>query len=226
MNIPKVAVWYYRINDTDELKYSIRSAVKNLGIEKVFLVGDCPKWFKESENSVFIKSEPRRDLGYSIAYVPWQHMESFVNSGLYSGEFLLFNDDFFVLKPIDEWIDYYRDIDDYDKKCGIHNRVYHRRELRAFNLLKIPFNSGRHYNLHMPMRMNTKNVKIALDFWKKQLNKDFEFRTTYGNMFKREDYPHRDVKYDSDGEFLSGSDKLWYEDEIRKLFPEKSFCEV
>lgn len=224
--VPKVGVWYYKLNDTDELRYSIRSAIKNLGIEKVFLVGDKPKWFKETDNSYYIESIPKRSTNYTLAYVPWQHMESFLKSGLYSGEFLLFNDDFFVLKPIHDWVDYYRDINDYNQKCGIHNRVYHRRELRALAVLKIPYNAGKHYNLHIPMRMNTKNLKIAIDFWNRQINKDFEFRTTYGNMFCKNDFPHRDVKYDKDEEFLSGGDRLWYEEEIRTAFPEKSFCEV
>lgn len=224
MKIPEVGVWYYKLNNTDELKYSIRSAVNNLGLKKIILVGDKPRWFKETENSIYVKSAPRRNPSYTLAYVPWQHMETFVNSGVYKGEFLLFNDDFYVLKPLKTWVDYYRDPLDYDVKCGSRNRIYHRRELRALQTLGKPLNSN-HYNLHMPMRMNTEDLRKAVQFWNSSLNKDFEFRTTYGNMFPRPEEAHRDVKYDNDGTFLSGGDKLWYEETVANLFPNKVFCE-
>ncbi len=224
MEIPDVGVWYYKANQTDELKYSIRSAVKNLGLKKVILVGDKPKWFNETANSIYVKSVPKRSPSYTLAYVPWKHLETFLQSNVYEGEFLLFNDDFYVLKPIKEWVDYYRDPEDYEKKCGSRNRIYHSRELRSFQALGKPFNS-KHYNLHMPMRVNTEDVATAVQFWNSLVYKDIPFKTTYGNMFIKSDKPHRDVKYDSDGTWLSGGDKLWYADTVKALFPDKSFCE-
>lgn len=228
MNVPKCGVWYYKEVGSPEIRYSIRSAVTNLGLEKVIIVGDKPKWFAETENSFFLSSKLEREASFTDAWIPWQHMAHFSDSNIYHGEFLLFNDDFYVLKPINEWIDYYRNRADYDAKCGLHNKVYHRRELRAFATLGIPESLGKHYNLHMPMRMNTHDLREAVRQWRYSfVSKDVEFRTTYGNLFPRPDEPHNDVKYANDGTWYSSGERYFPQHDLwlKAMFPDKVFCE-
>lgn len=225
MSCPTVGVWYYRLTDTDELKYSIRSAVKNLGIKKVILIGDKPKWFVESEQAIYIPSVPVRNSNYSVACAAWQHLEKFVFSGVYSGEFLLFNDDFFVLKPIKDWKDYHRDPSNYVERVQTSNRIYHQRELRA--LYSLNKTDGVHYNLHIPMKMDTEKLKETIIFWQGLLNKDIALKTTYGNMHLKDTEPMVDVKYHPNELFFSTGDRWWRlnGDSIREMFKEQTFVE-
>ena len=225
MSCPTVGVWYYKESCTDELKYSIRSAVKNLGITTVILIGDKPKWFQESEHAIFVPNTLTRNPSFTRAWVPWQQMEAFINSGVYSGEFLLFNDDFFILKPIKDWKDYHRDQQNYEEKVKKSNRIYHQRELRA--LYALHKDNGVHYNMHIPMKMDTEKVRETLAFWYGLLNKDIEFRTTYGNMHLDQTESMVDVKYSPNEYFFSGGDRWWRTngDWIRDMFKEQTYVE-
>ena len=232
MKIPKVGVWYYRnfvkpgtgaYAEADELKYSIRSAVKNLGLETVIVVGDKPSWFKESVHALWVNSPYVLDPVSPIASVPWNHLKKFYASKVYRGEFLLFNDDFFVLQPLDFWTDTHRDDIEYRYKVE-KNREYHQREMRALLALSKP--NGKHYNLHIPMRIHTDNLPIVFTMRDRSYRLDLPFRTFYGNLFLDKSVPYRDVKNNSDGIFFSSSEQSWKEDQwVRDLFPEPSFCE-
>lgn len=232
MEIPKVGVWYYRnivrrgtqsYREGDELRYSIRSAVKNLGLEKVILVGDKPSWFKESEQAIWVNSPYILDPVSPIASIPWNHLKRLYQSKKYRGEFLLFNDDFFVLQPLDFWSDTYRDPVEYRFKVE-KNREYHMREQRA--LLTLGSSNGKHFNLHIPMRVHTDNLPNIFSVRERSLRQDLPFRTLYGNLFLPNAVPYRDVKGESDGVFYSSSEQTWKDQEwLRELFPEPSFCE-
>ena len=41
-------VYYFQGQNSEELKYSIRSVEKNLDHDVIYLVGDKPSWFKET----------------------------------------------------------------------------------------------------------------------------------------------------------------------------------
>lgn len=227
MSIPETGVWYYKESDTDELKYSMRSAIQNLGLKRVILVGDCPKWFVPSLNAIYVPSVMSRNDSFTRAWVPWQHMQNFIRSGVHDGEFLLFNDDFFILQPITEWVDFHRDPIDYEDRVAKSNRIYNNRERRALISLGIDPNKGYHYNMHIPMRMHTDQLKQTLMFWNSLLNKDVEFRTTYGNMHLKDTPEMVDVKYRPNEVFFSGGDRWWKMngDSIKRLFPDKTFVE-
>lgn len=227
MKIPKVGVWYYKDSGTTELRFSMRSAVTNLGIEKIYLVGDKPFWFKETENSIHIPSQRPKDKQFTVAWVPWYHLLNLLNAGFEEKKFLLFNDDFLVLQKLDKWVDYHRDEDDYIERVAKNNRVYHMREVRALSLLHLDVWDSPHYNMHIPLKVETQKLKQAVEFWQNSLNKDFEFRTTYGNMFLKNTPSMVDVKYRPNGIFLSTGEEWWtkYSKPYRLMFPDKVFCE-
>ena len=233
--IPKTGVWYYRNSlkpgtsnypEADELKYSIRSAVKNVDIEKVILLGDKkPSWFMPSDKAIFVSSPYIPDPNSPIASVPWNHLKRLMESNVYSGEFLLFNDDFFVIDKLDKWCDVHRDENDYFLKVS-KNVEYDRREKRAYASLNLP--NMKHYNLHIPMRVDTHNLHDAFSFRLRSIYSDLPFKTIYGNMFLKDiSVPYADVKNSPDGVFFSSSEQTWYKHEwLREKFQEPSFCEL
>lgn len=227
MKIPKTAVWYYKNSGTTELRISIRSAIKNLGIEKVYLVGEKPFWFKETENSIFIPSQKPKDSQFTLAWVPWYQMLALLNGGFQEKEFLLFNDDFIILKPLDKWTDYHRDPENYNELVAKSNRTYHMREVRALSKLGLDVWESPHYNLHIPIRIETENLREVVEDWEKSPIKDYEFRTTYGNKFLKKTPSMIDVKYRPNEYFLSTGEEWWqkYGRPYRKMFIDKVFCE-
>lgn len=225
MSCPKIGVWSYRRSDTDELKYSVRSAIKNLGLEKIVIIGDKPSWFQESEKAIYLPFEPPRNEGWTRAFVPWQYLSRLIKADIVHEEFLYFNDDFFVLQPIKDWVNYERDLDDYNSKVKQHNHVYHLRDMRAIRLLKQQ--DEHHYNLHIPISLSPDNLKDILSFWYKSGVKDIGFRTYYGNKFFTNLPTMSDVKHRASDLFFSSSDKFWeyYGQQYRDMFPDKSYAE-
>lgn len=225
-------VYYYVNSKSDELKYSIRSALKNLNVNRVFIVGDKPEWFKQTERSIYVKSViPIEKFG--LGAVPILHMVSFIKSGKCPDEFLLFNDDFFIMKKIDEWVDYYRDEDDYQRKATT-NHHYHMRTLRSLTFLNGTI-EGKKYNLHIPIKINKNDLIEMIELWKHFLKKDIDFRTYYGNKYinaelSLEDPKVMSEKFEYNGQtFISTSNESFkYEvgDFIKSEFQEPSFLEM
>lgn len=227
MSVPTTAVWVYKESNTDELKYSIRSAVKNLGITKVIVIGDKPSWFQESEQAVFIPFAPKRNMGWVRSFVPWMYLEELLKKNIVSGDFLFFNDDFFILKKITNWVDYERDPEDYNLFVREGNRMYHLRDMRAIKILRISEENEKHYNLHLPVKLNTKLLKEDIRFWHSSPVKDFGFRTFYGNRHFQNCPKTRDVKYRPNEYFLSTGEAWWRlnGDGYKARFPDKTFAE-
>lgn len=232
-------VYYYRRsnpNDDEQIKYSIRTACKNLNPSKVIIIGDKPTWFIESERAIHIDSQnPLRPRTWTIGWVPFLHfcnaMKSLEDLGI--DDFLLMNDDFFILKPIKNWIDLERSEKSYREKT-VRCKPYHIKTLKVFKIVT----SRRFFNLHAPMRMRVPYVKILCLFWTHYPDKDLDFRNFYGNLFLF-DYPKTRVMDDRkilddvllpEDDFISTSSngylpgKKVYE-YIHENFKKPSFCE-
>lgn len=198
------AVWYYRdCSGSTELRYSMRTASANLNLRRIVLLctrEDLPAWFVPSSRAVHIES-PTVKYQRGVSIDPsWGHMSHWLASGLAGEEFLLFNDDFYILQPIAEWTDYYRDPADYNAKAR-RNRYYARRTEASWH-----YYSGPAYNLHMPMRLVTSQLRKMLEWWEQCPTPNLDFRTLYGCMFPTGAVPHCDVKNDiSSGDFYSSS---------------------
>lgn len=229
-------VWYYRKSaplDDLQLKYSVRSACKNLNPSKIIIIGDKPGWFKETDKSIHVLSNPWRGQNWTVGWVPFQHFVTFCQQQWDFDNFLLFNDDFFVTKPIYDWIDYERSEQSYMERTA-RCKPYHIKTLATFKIV-----DTRHYfNLHTPMRLKTYYVKILLTYWKASSCKDLDFRTFYGNLFLH-DYPKLtaisdpkifDDVFIEDLPFISTSSNGFRKGKecyrrITEMFPEPCFCE-
>lgn len=182
-------VYYFQGDDSEELRYSIRSVEKNIDFNRIFLVGDKPSWFKETSRSIYVESKNINLQKYGLGSVPILHLKKLLNSGKMPDNFLLFNDDFFILQKVDKWIDYYRNEKDYKKKA-LNNLPYHRKTIRSLKYTK----EQKKYNLHIPITINKKNFIELYNMWIKFDNYDIDFRTLYGNLYINSDKSLDDVK--------------------------------
>lgn len=232
-------IYYYRKScegDEDQIKYSIRSACKNLNPSKVIIIGDKPSWFIESDRAIHINSQnPLKPRTWTIGWVPFLHFCNAMErlEQLEIDDFLLMNDDFFILKPIKDWIDLERSEKSYREKT-VRCQPYHIKTLKVFKIVP----TRRFFNLHAPMRMRIPYVKVMSLFWTYYSDKDLDFRNLYGNLFLF-DYKKTRVMDDRkifddvllpDDDFISTSSngfqpgKAVYE-YIHENFKEPSFCE-
>lgn len=230
-------VWYYRkVDPTDEesLRISVRSAVKNLGVSKVIIIGDKPNWFLEGKNAIWIPNYIPRSESWSIGWVPFQQMQALLSMEWDFDDFLLFNDDFFVLNKVEEWVDYCRSKASYESRT-MRCKPYHLLTLATWKLV----DSRVYFNLHIPMRLKISRLKVELILWRNLRNPNVDFRTLYGNLFLF-DYPNLqtmdDVKifqddFDETQTFLSTWSDAFrihgkVEAKLKEMFPDPCFCEI
>lgn len=231
-------VYYFQGKESEELKYSIRSAVENISFNRIFLIGDKPKWFKETKRSIYIKSQNLNLQRHGLGSVAILHLNRLLNSGEMPDEFLLFNDDFYIMRRIEEWTDYYRDEKDYKEKA-LKNHAYHQKTIRSYQYTEIK----KPYNLHAPILIKKENFIDLLEKWKTFKNQDIDFRTLYGNLYIKTNKSIRDFKigqnykYDYEGlhniehaQFISTSDLSFKNEKIgeilRSRFDKPSFLEM
>lgn len=218
-------VYYFQGERSEELKYSIRSVEKNISYNRIFLVGDKPKWFKETRNSIYIESKNLNIQKYGLGSVSILHLKNLIKSDKCPENFLLFNDDFFVLRKINNWVDYYRNDIDYNQKALL-NYAYHKKTIRSLSLTV----EKKKYNLHIPILINKEKFEELYNIWSKLDNHDIDFRTLYGNMFIKTNNQIADCKIGSNEkqnkiiyenlknlDFVSTSDDSFKNGEIGKI---------
>lgn len=203
-------------DENEELKYSLRSLKNFLPSEekRVIFYGGCPK-----------------DLKPDMHFKVWQHsgtkygnvhsMYEELSQNLHiNNEFYMFNDDFFVMKKINEWkpqhngtlSEYIKRI---EKNCGASS--YTLRLLMALSKMQGDGKEVLNYELHIPMKYNKKNLRELL-----KVNRGLNgVRSQYGNIFYSTISTNRkDVKIFSNTEdFTKSSDYLSTSDESWKDFP-------
>ena len=217
--------------DSDEIRYSLRSVVKNFPYRKIWFYGGCPDGITPDEYVNF------QQQGNS----KWQRSTSALAAACHNDDitedFWLFNDDFFVMKRIRNEKTYIRgtllkrcrDIE--DKNHGIQSS-YCRQLRRADRVLKINGYSRLDYALHVPMLVNREKALEVLNAFP-----DIPmFRSMYGNYCGIEAEKMRDVKvqsltdYPTDTKFLSTDDASFLKGKvgeyIRERFPDPCKYEV
>lgn len=232
-------IYYYRkssTNDDEQIKYSIRSACKNLNAKKIIILGDKPNWFVESKNAIHIKTNTDiRPRNWTVGWVPFQHFVSALPKleELKIDNFLLMNDDFYIMHPVYEWKDLERSGKSFMERT-YHCKPYYVKTLKTFKIV----DTHLYFNLHAPMRMRVPYVKILCKFWSLASDKDLDFRAFYGNLFLF-DQPKRLVIDDDkifndvlnpDSTFISTSSNGFQKgkkvyDTIINTFSEQCFCE-
>lgn len=187
--IGKGAAW-------EELRYSIRSFVKNTSVDRIIIVGYKPDWLVHVEHIPF-EDGPRKQLNI--------HLKTLAACDV-CDEFIQAADDHFVLKPTDFSTYYFNGLLKDKKFEGKYATVLD-------NTLKL-IPKGKYYNLHIPMRMNSdcyKEVMKCVDW-----NKDYLIKSLYANSFPAKEiqdvkvshFMRRDAinKFVADKGFLSVSD--------------------
>jgi hypothetical protein len=238
----------YTLKNNDynpEFQYSLRSAVKNLSFDKLFIVGGCPSILDKSK-IVYIKT-PTFPLKYETTS---NNLFVACSDPRLSDNFILMNDDFFLLKRISN------PVKEFNLNFGTVEEVIHRYKV-AFNGKESKYLRGMiealeyfrndlkimnpiSYELHTPMIINKANF---LELLKLPNNTTPAFhmnkRSIYGNLFMKDSVKINDVKIYGNSNFysyslkdkkmISSSDNSWkskLKNYIPQLFKEKSPYEL
>lgn len=215
----------------EEFRYSLRS-LKNIPHNKVWVYGGCPKWLNLDEVNYVPVVQNKGNKWANTSYL----LEKIVQNGNISEDFIWFNDDFFVLKPIDV-LPYYYDrtlvnrVNDFRKLRVWHNG-YTNRLLVMSRELKWSGKDNLNFELHLPIIFNREKLMKLM-----KQHPNIAKRSLYGNYYaenpiQRDDvkiYTLTDIPSDS-WDFVSTSDDSFSDGKvgkyIKKVFAEKSKYEI
>ena len=221
--MPKDIVYILKEDyDTEEVKYSLRSIEQNFPHGKVWFVGGQPKGLKPDV------ALPHKQIGNCKWELIRSSMWKAVNDERLSENFFLFNDDFFVMKPVDtdnftNFVDgtLERRIDELHKGEGLspYTRTLFYLEQELLTMHEPIMN----YDVHLPMLLNKGQVIATLYKCSSP-----QMRSAIGNLNRLPFVVHPDVKvYDmesvpTDETYLSTGDTNFPEGKvgeyIRKVF--------
>lgn len=213
----------YFVKDTEqneELTYSLRS-LKNLPHDKVWFFGGCPKNLRPDHHYRVLQNKQTK-------YDNVHAMYSEILRSDVSEDFIMFNDDFFVMDKVAEVLPVHRGslykyiVTVEDNNGGI--TPYTRRLRKTVQALEKAGLPTRCYELHLPMVFNKEKLRATLSF---HLN---GVRSIYGNMYyEGNEIPDCKVfkigQPLPEGPFFSTSDQTWkyyIGDIIKEKFPEQS----
>jgi hypothetical protein len=225
-------VYVCRPGENEELRYSIRSVEANLPSGEIWVVGGKPSWYSGNYIPVDQVAGKQNDA--------IKNLFTIVESDKIQEDFILMNDDFFVVKPVKE-VKVYHGGNLLDK---IHLRKeiaptsrYNSLLLKTYKVLKkngIP--EILDYEIHVPMKMSKSGLS-------KSISLGTQWRSTYGNIFQIGGEKIKDVKvygsenlfelsYNIDNlvsEYLSTDDQSFpgvWQKILRDMFPNPSSCEL
>ena len=235
--VPKIdtsnldVVYYCRGGSNEELRYSLRSLEKNFPHRKVWVYGEKPDWCKPDEFVGVLQTRNWKNTKWDN--VRQMHRKVARNPQI-TEDFVLFNDDFYVMKPINGLPYYYNGslftlIKDIEYRRSGRASNYTKLLRRARSALCLIGRDTNNYELHLPMVLNREKLDKLLSIFPTQR----VTRSTYGNYYRVKGEERRDVKpllgapIDYDSDFLSSSDKTFEQDTelrdfIKKSFPNKS----
>ena len=171
----------------EELKYSLRSLV-NFPHDKVWIYGGCPDGIKPDVYVPFTQK----------GMMPWEKVISTIQAVARNKEitedFWLFNDDFYVMKPV-EPVTYYdrtlfRRIQQVEKSRGGGRSLYSQMLRRTREALQSEGYKTFNYEVHLPMLINRKKADALIQKYPKMVM----FRSMYGNVYNIGGEQHKDMK--------------------------------
>lgn len=227
-----VVYFVRRGESNEELRHSLRS-LSNIPHRNVYIIGYLPKWV---DNVIHIDFQQTIRKNKNTTNM----LKEVVDVPELSDNFILMNDDFYIMKkmdslpklnrgPLQDVLDFYAPANSGYYKGMLETKEY-MESIGLTNLIS--------YELHVPMIMNKKNVKIMFSEYEKLPKpiKVFNKRTVYGNMFNYGGKSIEDVKvfsldgkFNKRGDFLSSDDDYWENSRIgkyiRKKFSKKGIYE-
>jgi hypothetical protein len=225
-------VYICRKGDNEELRYSIRSLEKNLPDVNVWVVGYKPKWYVGN----FI---PVKDISTKFNNIH-NALEKIANHPDIADEFVLMNDDFFILKPMDEVPVIHgglllNKINEYERLAP--SSAYTKLLIKAYKfLVRSGINNPLDYDLHVPLPIKKQDLS-------RTIKHKYMPRSLYGNLTHIAGTQEVDVKVyggnsrlrersssiQSDSIFISTEDDSFenkYSEVIQNLFPTPSKYEM
>jgi hypothetical protein len=216
----------------EELRYSIRSVVKNAPFRKIWVVGSKPSWYSGDYIEV------PQDMGkYDNAI---RNLKTVCMTKEISPNFVLMNDDFFIIKKTPT-IKYFHGgllLKKAEAYMDLTPSSLYVKKLEAtiHQLLKDGIERPLDYDLHIPMKMNKKRLVSCLE------DKKLLWRSLYGNRNSVSGKEIKDVKvyaagrlrgrnYDLNnltGNYLSSDNnsfELIKDKVLGSMFPEPSLYE-
>lgn len=217
--------------DGDELRYSLRT-LKNIPHDKVWFFGGEPQGLKPDRQVTLVQK------GVSAwQKVTWT-IEQVCKTDEVSDDFILFNDDFFVMKPVDELPAYfdgtlYKRSQQIRKKRKGQHSMYEQQLMFVRETLLNEHKKTYNYAVHVPMVINKAKALEVLDTYKRL----YMFRSLYGNHWNIGGEQLKDCKIvnietepNAEAVFLSTGDKSFAEGKvgeyIRSQFTEACEYEV
>lgn len=227
---------YKEVDDSEELKYSIRSVAKNWPHRKIWIVGDKPEWANDNIGII-------NPMGGFKAYSRYQDvnnkLRAVCKNHRVSDPFWFFNDDFFIMEEMDpaEFKTYYdgslkqRHDDLKESFTALKTWPY----LRGFEFAEKALKTNgcksfKNYETHVPILFCKKEIKEVVNVFPKAVCR----RSIYMNFFHpNEGVQHEDVKKYEYTDMVEIEDALLSTnnnsfkgnvgDYIKKMFKEK--CE-
>ena len=217
-------VYICRAGDNEELRYSIRSVVKYATYDKIWVIGNKPDWYVGNYIEVNDISQKFENITNCYRILP--------SIGALSEDFVLMNDDFFILKPLGKMPTFYdgtlaNKIDTHMSASGLSK--YARVLIKAKKeLIKKGIEEPLCYDVHLPMVFN----KTMLSYM--EYSNDAP-RSMYGNIYNVGGIKVNDVKiYKNknninieESYFISTEDNSFnlIKDKLELLFPNKTIFE-
>lgn len=152
-------VYLYKANNTHAFRYSLRSLV-NVPVRNVIVVGDLPEWI---QNVHYIP----HTFGSNKIMNAWNQLLRACEA---TDEFLLFNDDFYIFQPLNEYAYHKADM----RKSGRYQKAYER--------TKRLFPNFKNYEVHAPMHINSLKFQELRSIY--DLTNEYLHRSLYGNHYQ------------------------------------------
>jgi len=207
-------VYICKDGNNEELRYSIRSVVQSFPDSNIWVVGGKPTWY--TGNYINIKQVLTK---YRNAI---QNLNAICNSNEISEEFILMNDDFYIVKNINTIETYHGGLllDKINLYQKINSNSNYTRKLAATykKIKSLNIESPLDYELHIPMIMEKKKLKQIL-----QNNDQFLWRSIYGNVFNVGGEQMEDVKVYTKGPLVLKSYNLKKDEHIYLSSADTSF---
>jgi hypothetical protein len=176
-------VYICRDGDNEELRYSIRSAVKNLPHDKIWVVGGKPDWY--TGNYIEVNQDKAK---YTNAR---NSLRAICNSEEISESFILMNDDFYIINRVESVPYMYSGTlsDKIEQREDVFNGNTYTKLLKQTlgSLSRKKINTALDYELHVPIVMEKNKLE-------KVLRLSGLWRSVYGNVFNVGGTKIKDVK--------------------------------
>lgn len=165
-------VYICRPGENEELRYSIRSVVENLPHSNIWVVGEKPGWYVG--NFVHIPAD------YNKMRNARRNLKVISQTPEISDEYILMNDDFFIMEKIEDFDNYYSGT--LLEKCKYYERLspasYYTASLREtyeYLTRAIGMENPLNYEQHVPMKVTKDGISDAI-------NRKGLHRSLYGNI--------------------------------------------